>query len=43
LYWSRVVLEVVGEATQGALDKVRDTLPGVLRDHIDAGSSGCLR
>jgi uncharacterized protein (DUF2267 family) len=43
VYRSRVVLEVVGEATQGALDKVRDTLPGELRDLVDAGSSGPLR
>ncbi|MFE0022576.1 DUF2267 domain-containing protein [Amycolatopsis sp. NPDC059021] len=42
VYRSRVVLEVVGEATQGALGKVRDTLPGDLRELIDAGSTGSL-
>ncbi|GAB3387264.1 DUF2267 domain-containing protein [Amycolatopsis echigonensis] len=42
VYGSRAVLEVVGEATHGTLDKVRDTLPGELRDLIDAGSSGPL-
>ncbi len=42
VYRSRAVLEVVGEATHGALGKVRKTLPGELRDLIDAGSSGPL-
>jgi uncharacterized protein (DUF2267 family) len=43
VYGARAVLEVVGEATQGSLDKVRSALPGELRDLIDAGSSGPLR
>jgi uncharacterized protein (DUF2267 family) len=43
VYRARVVLEVIGDATEGALDKVRDTLPGDLRYLVDAGSSGRLR
>ncbi|WP_298182780.1 DUF2267 domain-containing protein [Saccharomonospora sp.] len=40
VYGSRVVLEVTGEATQGVLDKVRDSLPSELRPLVDAGSTG---
>lgn len=43
VYGSRVVLEVLGEATEGVLDKVRDSLPDDLRTLVDAGSSGGLR
>ncbi|WP_216214657.1 DUF2267 domain-containing protein [Amycolatopsis aidingensis] len=42
VYGSRVVLEVIGEATEGVVEKVRDALPGELRGLIDAGSSGSL-
>src|SRR5690606_41916286 len=43
VYGARVVFEVTGEATQGVLDKVRDTLPAELRPLIDAGSKGEMR
>ncbi|WP_199434261.1 DUF2267 domain-containing protein [Qaidamihabitans albus] len=43
VYGSRVVLEVTGEATQGVLNKVRDSLPEELRELVDAGSTGELR
>lgn len=42
-YHSRVVLEVLGEATTGgSMDKIREPLPGDLRVLVDAGSSGSL-
>ncbi|WP_340681877.1 DUF2267 domain-containing protein [Amycolatopsis coloradensis] len=42
-YRSRVVLEVVGEATTGgSMDKIRESLPDDLRVLVDAGSSGAL-
>src|SRR5690606_5859216 len=38
---SRVVLEVVGEATQGGvMDKVKDSLPNAIRELVTAGSTG---
>ncbi|WP_016699660.1 DUF2267 domain-containing protein [Actinoalloteichus spitiensis] len=41
VYDARVVLEVLGEATQGeTLHRVRDSLPEEMRGLIDAGSSG---
>ncbi|PRX43590.1 uncharacterized protein (DUF2267 family) [Prauserella shujinwangii] len=43
VYGSRVVLEVTGEATQGVLGKVRESLPDELRQLVDAGSSGDLK
>ncbi|WP_024876850.1 DUF2267 domain-containing protein [Saccharomonospora piscinae] len=43
VYGSRVVLEVTGEATEGVLSKVRDSLPEELRPIVDAGSAGDLR
>jgi uncharacterized protein (DUF2267 family) len=43
VYGARVVLEVVGEATQGSMDKIRDSLPDDLRPLVDAGSSGDMR
>lgn len=43
VYGSRVVLEVLGEATEGVVGKVRDSLPEELRGLVDAGSSGELR
>lgn len=40
-YSTRVVLEVLREATQGGqMDKVRDALPEPLRELVDSGSSG---
>ncbi|ASU79044.1 DUF2267 domain-containing protein [Actinopolyspora erythraea] len=40
-YASRVVMEVLREATQGGqMDKVRDALPEQLRELVDSGSSG---
>lgn len=41
-YQARVVLEVVGEATDGVLDKLRDALPEDLRALVSAGSTGGL-
>ncbi|CAM3193828.1 DUF2267 domain-containing protein [Saccharomonospora xinjiangensis] len=43
VYGSRVVLEVTGEATQGVLGKVRDSLPVDLRPLVDSGSRGEMR
>ncbi|SFP08907.1 Uncharacterized conserved protein, DUF2267 family [Amycolatopsis arida] len=43
VYGARVVLEVTREATQGVLDKVRDSLPEDLRELVDSGSAGELR
>jgi uncharacterized protein (DUF2267 family) len=41
---SRVVCEVVGEATQGGvMGKVREALPGDLQTLVTAGSSGQMR
>ncbi|MFC0860964.1 DUF2267 domain-containing protein [Sphaerimonospora cavernae] len=43
VYLARVVLEVTGEATQGALmDKVRDSLPEDLRPLVTSGSRGSM-
>lgn len=43
VYHSRVVMQVLDEATQGALGgKIRDVLPEDLRALIDAGTSGPL-
>lgn len=40
-YSSRVVMEVLREATQGGqMDKVRDALPERLRELLDSGSTG---
>lgn len=43
IYHSRVVLELVDEATTGGvMEKVREALPADLRVLVDAGSSGEL-
>lgn len=43
IYHSRVVLELVDQATTGAvMDRVRDALPEDLRPLIDSGSTGTL-
>lgn len=43
IYHSRVVLELVDQATTGAvMDRVRDVLPEDLRPLIDSGSTGTL-
>lgn len=40
-YITRVVLEVIGEATQGGImNKVCDSLPNDIRDLVSAGSKG---
>lgn len=40
-YLARVVLEIVGEASQGkVLDKVRASVPSDIQQLIDAGSTG---
>ncbi|GGT99330.1 DUF2267 domain-containing protein [Actinomadura livida] len=40
-YMARVVLEVVGEATQGGMmNKVKDALPDDIRQLVSAGSTG---
>jgi uncharacterized protein (DUF2267 family) len=39
---ARVVLEVIGEATGGAMNKVREPLPDDLRALVDAGSTGSM-
>lgn len=44
VYASRVVLEVLREATQGGImDKVRQSLGDELRELVDAGSTGHMR
>lgn len=42
IFRARVVLEVIDEATEDVMDKVRDALPGELSSLIEAGSSGKL-
>lgn len=44
IYHSRVVLELVDQATTGAvMDRVRDALPEDLRPLVDSGSTGGMQ
>ncbi|MPY79908.1 MAG: DUF2267 domain-containing protein [Actinophytocola sp.] len=42
IFRARVVLEVIGGATEDILDKVRDALPAELSSLVESGSSGRL-